>query len=191
MTDLKCRVCGHQESWKAIKESDTPGEHDDHKERAEKGEAHTAKIVCPECGNDSFDRVEDDGQDGGGGESSSTDMEPGQLGNESLGRTPTSGGEPPISPDAWRVNFNAEKYDEWKLLSPISFQGTTLIEESKAEPLFSAATIQDTLVGLFEREMEDVSLEFRMGYESALTRVATRLGLVENHEEIEELFPER
>lgn len=58
MVDLRCQECGHQEPWEEIREKSVPAD-DDEWAKAAQGRAHNRKVVCPECGNDSFDRVDD------------------------------------------------------------------------------------------------------------------------------------
>lgn len=58
MDDLQCRECDYQAPWDEIRESNVPSGQEN-VEKAVEGRAYTAKVVCPECGNDTFDRVEE------------------------------------------------------------------------------------------------------------------------------------
>lgn len=57
MVDLRCRECGYQAPWEDIQASAVPSG-EENVAKAVEGRAYTAKVVCPECGNDTFDRVE-------------------------------------------------------------------------------------------------------------------------------------
>lgn len=46
MTAMMCRGCGAEHDW------------DDIKDNTEPVEGATAKVVCPDCGNDKFDRMD-------------------------------------------------------------------------------------------------------------------------------------
>lgn len=58
MVRLRCQDCRATWTWDDIKENTVPADAED-REKASRGRAHTGKVVCPDCGNDGFDRLDE------------------------------------------------------------------------------------------------------------------------------------